>query len=32
MVILELAGRFPEGSDLDSAWEKAIRAFARAPR
>lgn len=32
MVILELAGRFPEGADLDSAWEKAIRAFAGAPR
>jgi AcrR family transcriptional regulator len=28
MVILELDGRFPEGADLDAAWERGIRAFA----
>lgn len=27
MVVLELAGRFPPGADLDAAWETAIAAF-----
>jgi AcrR family transcriptional regulator len=27
MVVLELAGRFPENADLDAAWDRGIRAF-----
>lgn len=30
MVMLELAGRFPEGADLDAAWAAGMGAFARA--
>jgi AcrR family transcriptional regulator len=27
MVVLELAGRFPPGADLDAAWESGVNAF-----
>jgi AcrR family transcriptional regulator len=30
MAMLELAGRFPEGADLDAAWAAGMGAFARA--
>ena len=30
MVLLELAGRFPPGADLDAAWRSGVDAF-RAP-
>lgn len=29
MVVLELAGRFPDGADLDAAWAAGAAAFAR---
>jgi hypothetical protein len=31
MTILELDQRFPPDADLDAAWERGIRAFARRP-
>jgi hypothetical protein len=31
MIMLELAGRFPPGADLDAAWQQGITAFQTSP-